>query len=100
MISRHRKAIGWSIADLKGINPLVYSHRINLEEDAKPVRQIERRVNPLMKDVVKSEVVTPGISNTNPRAPRVVPARNSSISIHIYTKAGSKDKIKKKVRVY
>lgn len=47
VIAKHRRAIGWSIADLKGINPLVCSHRINLEDDAKPVRQIQRILNPL-----------------------------------------------------
>lgn len=57
VLSRHCRAIGWSISYLKGINPLVCSHRINLEDEAKPVRQMQRRLNPVMKDVVKNEVI-------------------------------------------
>ena len=30
---------------------------INLEDDAKPVRQMQRRLNPHMKEVVQKEVV-------------------------------------------
>ena len=32
-------------------------HRIRLEEDAKPVRQAQRRLNPLMMEVVKKEIL-------------------------------------------
>ena len=39
ILRTHRTALGWTIADIKGINPLIYTHRINLEEDVKPSRQ-------------------------------------------------------------
>ena len=39
ILKRCKKAIGWKISDLKGINPLVCTHHIYMEEDAKPVRQ-------------------------------------------------------------
>ncbi|XP_034674243.1 uncharacterized protein LOC117905429 [Vitis riparia] len=45
------------ISDLKGINPLICTHHIYLEENAKPVRQPQRRLNPLMQDVVRNEVL-------------------------------------------
>ena len=32
-------------------------HHIYLEENAKPVRQPQRRLNPLMQDVVRNEVL-------------------------------------------
>ncbi|XP_027174759.1 uncharacterized protein LOC113774419 [Coffea eugenioides] len=32
-------------------------HRIRIEEDAKPVRQPQRRLNPMMMEVVKSEIL-------------------------------------------
>ena len=38
----HKSAIGWSIADLKGIDPLICTHRIHLEENAKTSRQPQR----------------------------------------------------------
>ncbi|RVW75556.1 Retrovirus-related Pol polyprotein from transposon 17.6 [Vitis vinifera] len=52
-----KKAIGWQISDLKGISPLVCTHHIYMEEDAKPVRQPQRRLNPHMQEVVRGEVL-------------------------------------------
>ena len=57
ILRTHKTAIGWTIADIKGINPLIYTHRIHLEEDVKPSRQPQRRLNPIMKEVVKKEVL-------------------------------------------
>ncbi|KAJ9186920.1 hypothetical protein P3X46_002437 [Hevea brasiliensis] len=34
----HKEAIGWTIADIKGISPSVCMHRILLEDEAKPSR--------------------------------------------------------------
>ncbi|RDX60377.1 hypothetical protein CR513_61485, partial [Mucuna pruriens] len=34
-----KKAIGWKLSDLLGINPSIYMHRILMEEEAKPIRQ-------------------------------------------------------------
>ncbi|XP_074592482.1 LOW QUALITY PROTEIN: uncharacterized protein LOC141848351 [Curcuma longa] len=56
ILRQHRKAIGWTLADIPGISPSICMHRIFLEEDVKPVRQPQRRLNPLMLDVVKKEV--------------------------------------------
>ena len=53
----HKKAIGWTIADIKGISPLICTHKIYLEENAKPSREMQRRLNPNMKEVVKNEVI-------------------------------------------
>ncbi|KAL6340537.1 hypothetical protein AAG906_010445 [Vitis piasezkii] len=39
ILKRCKKAIEWKISDLKGINPLVYTHHIYMEEEAKLVRQ-------------------------------------------------------------
>ena len=57
ILKSHRDAIGWNVADIKGISPLICTHRIYLEEDIKPSRQPQRRLNPHMKDVVRSEVL-------------------------------------------
>jgi len=53
----HKSVIGWSVADLKGISPTICMHKIHLQDDAKPVRQVQRRLNPHMKEVVQKEVV-------------------------------------------
>ena len=57
ILRTHKTAIGWTIADIKGISPLICTHRIHLEEDVKPSRQPQRRLNSIMKEVVKKEVL-------------------------------------------
>ena len=57
VLKRCKKAIGWQISDLKGISPLVYTHHIYMEEEAKPIRQPQRRLNPHLQEVVRIEVL-------------------------------------------
>ncbi|GFZ12049.1 hypothetical protein Acr_23g0004340 [Actinidia rufa] len=57
VLKRHRKSLGWTIADLHGISPLMCTHHIYLEEESKPVCQMQRRLNPNMKEVVRGEVL-------------------------------------------
>nr|XP_028959986.1 uncharacterized protein LOC103436690 [Malus domestica] len=57
VLKDHKTAIAWSIVDIKGINPATCMHRIMLEEGAKPTREAQRRLNPLMMEVVKKEVI-------------------------------------------
>ncbi|XP_019242078.1 PREDICTED: uncharacterized protein LOC109222134 [Nicotiana attenuata] len=49
-----KTAIGWTMADIKGISPAFRMHKIRLEEGHKPYRE---RLNPNMKEVVKKEVI-------------------------------------------
>jgi len=56
VLKKHKKAIGWTLADIPGISPSTCMHRIILEDGAKPVRQLQRRLNPVIPDVVKKEV--------------------------------------------
>ena len=57
ILRTHKISIEWTIADIKGISPLICTHRIHLEEDVKPSRQPQRRLNPVMKEVIKKEVL-------------------------------------------
>ena len=57
VLKRCNKAIGWQISDLKGISPLVCTHHIYMEEEAKPIRQPQRRLNPHLQEVVRAEVL-------------------------------------------
>ena len=57
VLKAHRPAIGYSLDDLKGISPALCMHKINLEEDAKPVVDYQRRLHPKMKEVVRKEVI-------------------------------------------
>ena len=53
ILRTHKTAIRWTNADIRGISPLICTHRIHLEEDVKPSRQPHQRPNPVMKEVVK-----------------------------------------------
>ncbi|CAN6577156.1 unnamed protein product [Malus baccata var. baccata] len=57
VLKDHKTTIAWSITDIKGINPATCMHKILLEEGAKPTREAQRRLNPLMMEVVKKEVI-------------------------------------------
>ncbi|XP_071905637.1 uncharacterized protein [Coffea arabica] len=57
ILREHKEAIGWTIADIKEISPSICIHRIKLEENAKPVRQTQRRFNPLMIEMVKKKIL-------------------------------------------
>ncbi|CAL2247463.1 unnamed protein product [Prunus armeniaca] len=57
VLTEFKSAIGWSIADIKGISPTMCMHRILLEEGAKPTHEPQRRLNPHMKEVVRAEVL-------------------------------------------
>ena len=57
-VLRDRKnALGWSLADLKGIRPSMCMHRILLEDGHKPSVEAQRRLNPTIKEVVRKEVL-------------------------------------------
>ncbi|KAL2232540.1 UNVERIFIED_CONTAM: Retrovirus-related Pol polyprotein from transposon 17.6 [Sesamum indicum] len=57
VLHEFREAIGWTIADIKGLSPSTCMHRILLEEGTKPSREAQRRLNPLMMEVVKKEIL-------------------------------------------
>ncbi|KAL5564187.1 hypothetical protein UlMin_027351 [Ulmus minor] len=57
VLREHRKAIGWTIDDIKGISPSICMHKILMEETYKPLVQPQQRLNPSMQEVVKKEVV-------------------------------------------
>ncbi|RDY03091.1 Retrovirus-related Pol polyprotein, partial [Mucuna pruriens] len=52
----HKKAIGWKLSNLLGINPSICMHRILVEEEAWTIRQQQRRLNSTILDVVKKKV--------------------------------------------
>ena len=57
MLKNHKEALGWTLADIKGISPAMCMHKIFLEKDAKPTREAQRRLNPSMMEVVKKEIL-------------------------------------------
>ena len=57
VLREHRKAIGYTLEDLKGIHPSVCMHQILMEDDHKPSIEHQRRLNPNMSEVVKKEIL-------------------------------------------
>ena len=56
-LRKHQEAIAWSIEDLKRTNPSISLHKILMGENAKTSVEHQRRLNPVMKEVVKKEVL-------------------------------------------
>ncbi|XP_040956132.1 uncharacterized protein [Gossypium hirsutum] len=52
----YKEAIGWTVADIKGLSPSPCMHRISIEDNTKPKRDAQRRLNPPMIEVVKKEI--------------------------------------------
>ena len=57
ILRKYKEPIAWSIEDLKGINPSICMHKIMLEDNANTSIECQRRLNPVMKDVVRKEVL-------------------------------------------
>ena len=57
ILRKYREAIGWTITDIKGLSPTIIQHRIHLNEDTTPKRDPQRRLNPIMQEVVHAESV-------------------------------------------
>ena len=54
---KYKEVTAWSIEDLKGIGPLICMHKILMEENARTSIEHQRRLNPVMKEVVRKEVL-------------------------------------------
>ena len=54
-LRKYKEAIVWSIEDLKGIGPSICIHKILLEDNVKSSIEYQRRMNPVMKEVVRNE---------------------------------------------
>ena len=57
ILRKYKEAIAWSIEDLKGISPSICMHKILLNENAKTSIEHQKRLNPVMKEVVIKEVL-------------------------------------------
>ncbi|XP_042035172.1 uncharacterized protein LOC121781503 [Salvia splendens] len=57
VLRRNKTAIGWTLSDLVGISPDLCMHHIRLEDEAKPHRDPQRKLNPNMREEVLKEVL-------------------------------------------
>jgi hypothetical protein len=56
LLQKYSKAFSWDYTDMQGIHPDTCTHHIYIEENVKPVRQPQRRMNPMLKEIVKEEL--------------------------------------------
>ena len=57
ILRKYKEAIAWSIEDLKGISPSIFMHKILLNDNAKTSTEHQRRLIPMLKEVVRKEVL-------------------------------------------
>nr|XP_016500200.1 PREDICTED: uncharacterized protein LOC107818678 [Nicotiana tabacum] len=57
VLRENKHAIGWTMSDIKGISTAFYMHTILMDEGYKPSVEYQRRLNPIIKDVVRKEVI-------------------------------------------
>ena len=56
VLRQNEDSIGWTWANLRGLDPSLCTHHIFLEEESRPVREAQRRLNPKVLQVAKEEI--------------------------------------------
>ena len=57
VLRENREAIDWTMIDIKGISPSIVQHRIHLTDDAKPKHDPQHRLNPIVQEAVRAEIL-------------------------------------------
>ncbi|XP_070024814.1 uncharacterized protein [Nicotiana sylvestris] len=57
VLREHKRALGWTISDIKCISPAFCMHKILMEDGHKPSVEQQCRLNTIMKEVVRKEVI-------------------------------------------
>ena len=57
VLRKNKEAIGWTLTDLKGLDPPLCTHHIFLDDESRPVREAQRRLNPRVWEAVKEEIL-------------------------------------------
>jgi len=55
-LQQHSAAYAWEYIDMKGISPNTYIHHIYIEENYRPVKQPQRKMNPNLREIVKEKL--------------------------------------------
>ena len=57
LLNENKEALGWTMANIKGISPSIVQHRIHLREKTKPIKDPQRKLKPTMKEVVRKDII-------------------------------------------
>jgi len=56
ILQKHSTAFAWEYTNMKGIDPKTCIHHIYIEENNRPIRQPQRRMNPNLREILKEEL--------------------------------------------
>jgi len=56
MLQENSSSYAWECTNMKGIDAHTCIHHIYIEENAKPIWQPQRRMNPTLREIVKEEL--------------------------------------------
>jgi hypothetical protein len=56
LLRKYHKAFSWEYTDMQGIHLETCTHHIYIDDNIRPLRQPQRRMNPTLKEVVKEEL--------------------------------------------
>ncbi|KAA3484141.1 Retrovirus-related Pol polyprotein from transposon opus [Gossypium australe] len=57
VLKKSKKALGWTITDIKGISPTICMYNILLRDYHGNSIEQQKRLNPIMKEVIKKEII-------------------------------------------
>ena len=57
VVREHSETLGWALADLNGLSPILCSHKLTLQSNAKLKRDSQQRPNPPMMETVQKEIL-------------------------------------------
>ena len=57
ILRRNEQAVGWTLEDLRGLDPSLCTHRILLEDESRPVMEAQCRLNPKVWEAVKEVIL-------------------------------------------
>lgn len=56
LLRKYQKAFAWDYTNMHGIHPETCTHHIYTDSNIKPVRQPQRRMNPMLQDIFREEL--------------------------------------------
>eukprot|EP00253_Pinus_taeda_P020244 PITA_20244 len=59
LLRKYHKAFAWDYTDMHGIHPETCTHHIYTDSNIKPMRQPQRRMSPMLQDIVREELQKP-----------------------------------------
>ena len=56
LLNKDHKKVAWEYTDIPGIHQETCTHHIYTNDNIRPLRQPQRRINPILKEIVKEEL--------------------------------------------